>query len=123
MFFFTNLSFANDKNISTDDSRLLGLASSVFLGFGSGPVIQGQENNRPIIYASTQGLGFLLLLFTFGDCHPNNSSCKDKNDLFRSIGATLFIAGRLAEIADSTYFFINNYGKEKSPVIGISYVF
>ena len=102
---------------SSNSHPYLGVASSVFLGFGSGPIIQNQQKSHAWIYASTQGLGLILLFAGAGSC---SDDCSSSSKILRTIGGSLFLGSRLIEIYDSSLYAWSYYkNKEFQAVLKI----
>ncbi len=108
-------------NHDKEPELAMGALSSVVIGFGTGSVFQQREKYRLVTYATTQGVGLLLLMLSMGDCRTPNKSCQDQKDFLATTGSILFLGSRLIEIVDSTYFFISH--NNKTPVVGLNYEF
>jgi hypothetical protein len=105
-----SICFANKKNVNNRAMKLSfvekvgSIASSALIGFGTGPMLQNREDNRALYYAISQGVGFVLLASSMGDCSGKNKSCESSKSNRYDLGLGILITSRILEVVDTTYF-------------------
>jgi len=102
----TNDASMGEKTHLTTGRRALSVGSSLFVGFGTGPALQGRSNPRSWIYGGGQVVGLLAVILTMGDCSNCNNS---RDDNLANLGGVLFATSRILEILDTTYYAVT-YG-------------
>lgn len=85
---------------------------AAFVGFGLGHAVQDRLNGYPIAFTVADGLGFLLVASSLGDCRVA-SDCQKRKDRRHALGLGLLIASRVVQIVDVTIWSINYEGEPK----------
>ena len=121
LFFFSYLNCAYAKktieHTEKYDSKRIWLAIPVggFVGFGLGHTIQERYAEYAWVFTGVDAAAVLFgLFYNFGDCAPQDSTCKDQRTQKTNAATAVWAVSRLVQVSDLSIWSYKYYNRFNS---------